>query len=156
MSTDEQQTREFQGFSGSDGYDGPLEDGRVYPATLTGIQERFLDKGQYPGWKVFWTFAIEGREQIIEIEAMTSAATGENSKAGPWLVSLVGRERYEGRKSSPITKDEIVGRECGILVQFNDNGWPRVTSVLPRQGEAAKPKPAPKKESAEDFDDLPF
>jgi len=155
--SDEQQEREFGGFSGAEGYDGPLEDGKLYSATLVKMVERFVDKGQWPGWKVFWTFAIEGREKTIEIESMTSEATGEGSTAGPWLISLVGRQRYEERLTRTITKDELVGRECAILVNFNDRGWPRVTSVIPRQARTSPPPPvAPPPATGGEFDDLPF
>lgn len=151
---EEAQEREFGGFSDGGSYDGPLEDNRVYPATLTNLVERYIEAGQWPGWKVIWTFAIEGKTSTEEIETMSSTATGESSKAGPWLVSLVGKARYDERATKPITKEELIGRECAILVQFSDKGWPRVTSVLPRAGGPATPKPP--KPTAADFDDLPF
>ena len=159
MSNEEVQEREFSGFSGGGSYDGPLEDNRVYPATVAAIMERNIEQGQWPGWKVIWTFAIEGKSHTEMVEAMTSTATGDSSKAGPWLIALVGKARYEERSSSPITKEELVGRECSILVQFSDRGWPRVTSVLPRSnGSAPRPAPVPREPAnvAADFDNLPF
>lgn len=160
MSENEQQERPFEGFGDSSGYEGPLQDGRVYPATLTDMSERFIEKGQWPGWKVIWNFAIEGRTHTEPIEAMTSAATGDQSTARPWLIALVGRQRFDERREKPIKKSELVGRECSLLVQFNEGGWPRVSAVMPRQDstEAAHepPPPPPPASKAEDFDDLPF
>jgi hypothetical protein len=156
VSKTEAEERPFGGFSGSEGYDGPLEDGRMYPATLVGLKERHVEQGQWPGWKVIWTFAIEGRERTIEQEAMTSGATGPDSTAGPWIRALVGEARYEERTTQIIPPDELIGRECSIFIRFNDNGWPRVKDVVPRAKRGEPDPPPPPMSQASDFDDLPF
>lgn len=163
MSDDKVQERPFGGFSDTSGYEGGLQDGAYYNATLTDLKERFIEKGQWPGWKVLWTFAIEGATETVE--AMTSQATGPDSTAGPWLIALVGKARYDARKESVITPTEVIGRECLILIAFNEKGWPRVSAVLPRQQSQPAPAPvqpppasgpAPTPYQASDFDDLPF
>lgn len=166
MSEQEIQERPFGGFTASSGYEGGLQDGSYYNATLTGLKERYVEKGQWPGWKVLWTFAIEGATETID--AMTSQATGPDSTAGPWLTALVGKPRYDTREAQTITPQELIGRECMILVAFNDKGWPRVSAVLPRQVAPVAPAPVPVQSvapppaapgpttKASDFDDLPF
>ena len=171
MSDQPVQERPFGGFSASSGYEGGLQDGAYYNATLTGLKERYIDKGQYPGWKAIWTFAIEGTTETQE--AMTSLATGPDSTAGPWIETLVGKARYEAREQKTITMEEMVGRECLLLIKFSDKGWPRVAAVLPRQVTPATAAPVPVQAapppvpasgpplpqpttSAADFDDLPF
>jgi hypothetical protein len=167
---DQPQERPFGGFTESSGYDGGLQDGSYYNATLTDIKEVYIEKGQWPGWKVQWDFAIDGTTETVR--GLTSQATGPDSTAGQWLPSLVGKARFDNRKEQKLTTQELVGRECLILVAFNDKGWPRVSAVLPRQvtpapvqpvpvaavpPPPAAPGPAPQPTTrAEDFDDLPF
>ena len=166
MSDEQVQERPFGGFAGTSGYEGGLQDGAYYNATLTGLKERYIDKGQFPGWKVLWTFALDGTTETQE--AMTSLATGPDSTAGPWIETLVGKARYEAREQKTIAMEELIGRECMLLVKFNDKGWPRVGAVLPRQAPAQPVAPAPvavppppapgpaPTTTASDFDDLPF
>lgn len=162
--TAEQQERPFGGFSDTSGYDGGLQDGSYYNATLTAIKEVHIEKGQWPGWKVEWTFTVDDSGEPVR--QLTSQATGPDSTAGPWLITLVGKERYEQRKDRTITPTELVGRECLILVGFSDGGWPRVAGVLPRPEPTpvaqpvAQPAPAAQPTApanrADDFSDLPF
>jgi hypothetical protein len=169
MSENQPQERPFGGFSGTSGYEGGLLDGSYYNAVVTGMKEVLIEAGEWPGWKVEWTFAIEGSGE--EVRQLTSLATGEGSTAGPWLITLVGRQRYDERETQVITAPELVGRECLVLVSFSKKGWPRVGGVLPRQQAPAPvpqavpaPVPAPVPVAAprepaniaSDFDDLPF
>jgi len=169
--SEQQQTEErpFGGFSGGATYDGGLRDNSYYDVTLAGIKSRNLTTGQWPGWKVVWSFAIKGSSETLE--AMTSEATGEASTAGPWLIVLVGQQRYDERETRKIMPDELIGREAMVLVKFNERGWPKVGGLLPCQPPAINPVPvaavpppaapaptpvASAPEPPNDFDDLPF
>jgi len=160
----EQQERPFGGFGDSATYDGGLQDEQYYNVTLAGIKSVYIDKGQWPGWKVEWQYAVEGTTE--ELKALTSEATGEESTAGPWLVVLVGKQRYDERKTRKIEANELIGREGMALVRFNDKGWPRVKAILPRQQATPAPTPstapvpvaapAAPTQANENYDDLPF
>ena len=159
--SDKAEERPFQGFSAGSEYEGALQDGQYYKARLIGLKERNIESGQWPGWKVIWGFDILDPQE--RLEAMTSTATGEGSKAGEWLTALLGAARLEEhRNTRPIAKDELAGRECMLLIRFNEKGWPRVGAVFPPQV-APVPAPAPQADPppqepppAGEFDDLPF
>jgi len=170
MSDQEVQERPFGGFGDSSNYDGPLQDGSFYPAVLLGVKERYIEAGQYPGWKVIWGFRLTLPDGTTELlEAMSSAATGPDSKAGEWLVALVGQERFNQRAASAI-KSELEGARCQVYVKFSEKGWPRVGGVFPAQNTAQAPTPptppqatptapAPQRrptQQDENYDDLPF
>ena len=158
-----QEEQEFEEFGAGSGYEGGLTDSQYYNATVTAMTQRMITGIQFPGMKVIWTFSIDGSGEPVE--GMTSTATGENSKAADWLTALFGTKRFEARATQPIKRDEIVGKECMVLIKFSEKGWPRVQAVLPRQ-QVAQPAPvAPTpvsapvsaaQQRAEDFDDLPF
>lgn len=154
--------RAFSGFSQGGGYEGRLQDKQYYRAKVIGLKERNIEQGQWPGWKVIWGFDIIDPPE--RIEAMTSQATGEGSKAGEWLTALLGAARLEEHRTTrPISMSEVAGLECMVLIAFNDKGWPKVTAVFPPQAVAPAPVqaapqqlPPPPTTTAADFDDLPF
>ena len=163
MTEEKQQDRPFEGFGDTSNYDGGLQDNSLYPATVVSLMTRYIDKGQWPGDKVVWKFQI-GSETL---EALTSTATGPESRAGDWLVSLLGKERYDRRGEQRITMDELAGKPCQVHIQFSDKGWPRIAAVLPAPARsvpapvaaptlAAAPTQRRPSQQDENFDDLPF
>ena len=69
-----------------------------------------------------WTFTLENGS---EVSGSTSMNTGSKSKAGKWIKTLLGRKPEQGEKI------KLVGLPCQVRVEEDDNGWPRVTDLLP-------------------------
>ena len=64
-------------------------------------------------------------------------------KARPWLEALVGKARVKDMASRIIGPTELIGRECQVLIEINDAGYPRVKSVLPRDQSHPRHDPEP-------------
>jgi hypothetical protein len=94
----------------------------VYDAVCTNI-ETIPPKGTNTEYRR-WTFSLlDGRT----VPGTTSMQNTPGSKAGKWAAALAGRTLVVGDR--PV----LIGAPCKIVVELNENGYERVTSVLPRQ-----------------------
>lgn len=132
-----------EGWEGFSSAKTDLEDESLHPAILTAIELKRLPS-KYPDGRgydastrtapaVIWTFALQDREGY-EVDGTSSEATGQQSKARKWIESLVGKKATaELLKSGLVPRGQLVGRECNVLVTLNDAGYPKVSTVLPRE-----------------------
>lgn len=159
-----------------------------YPATLTSVVERTIEvKGE--SRDVFeWSFAVPTANDDgtpgdpIAISGLSSQMTGPKSKTAAFLVALLGPTAVQ--PGATFTMNDLVGKQCLIQTDLNDNGYHKVVGATPlpvtaqvRQtnraavGEAAPPSPAASVAPVEDApakakalpvaaedpdDDLPF
>ena len=125
-------TDDFEGFDASQ---TDLEDQTTYPATLIKLTKKMLpssfsETGEAEA--IIWTFGVEGSEETVD--GTTSLATGPRSKARPWFDALLGKgTASDMMKQGGVKKDALIGRECTVLIAINDNGYPKVSNVLPPQ-----------------------
>ena len=91
-----------------------------------------------------WTFRLDSGS---EVGGSTSMATGNKSKAGKWIRALLGAKPDQGQKV------KLTGLPCRVRVEQDDNGWPRVTDVLPPQTANSTAASVPSDAAAAD---LPF
>ena len=97
-----------------------------YQATCTGLDTRqSKDGGEFR----VWTFTTDGGQ---EASGASSMSTSPKSKGGKWLAALLGRVPEAGEEVEPV------GKRCTIIVELDDNGYERVTTVAPP--EAVSPK----------------
>lgn len=160
----------FEGFTG--GGDTHLADGSFHAATLTELNIIRLPSKwpEYPDGTartVEWVFVLDepGPDGgTVTVKGTSSLSVGKKSRAYPWLVSLVGTARADAAGREMIKKAELVGRECTVVIQINDSGYPKVSSVLPSQkGATPAAQQAPKAEQkaapadpTSDLEDLPW
>lgn len=122
----------------------------IYPATLTKLELKEIEKGEYAGNTIrVWTFQVDVDGVPEKVEASSSLAFGSKSKAYGWFLALVGRPPVFGEKGV-----KIVGLPCRLHLIVNDDGYNKVAAVLPadKGQKAAAAAVAPP--SAPD-DDLP-
>jgi hypothetical protein len=118
----------------------------TYPATLAEVVRKSSDAfGDFRTWDFLIT--IDGERH--RVGGASSMNTGKKSKGGKWIAALLGRRPEKGEN---ITA-ELVGKPCLVVVEEDDNGWPKVVNVLPpmTQTTAAVPVAATPTES-----ELPF
>ena len=113
-----------------------------HPATFVDIEE---GEGEYgPYWRWFFEVDVEG--DTIEFVALSSAKLGSRSKGGRWLKGLRGGPSEPGEL---VDFDDLRGTECEVVIEENDEGFARLTSVLPakKKGKVEKINPSRAKET---------
>jgi hypothetical protein len=100
------------------------------------LPSSFDPSGRAPA--IIWTFALEDIEGQT-IDGTTSEATGPKSKARPWLEALLGKTQTKDMLRGLIDRNALIGRQCQVLVAINDNGYPKVSAVLPLSGARRTP-----------------
>lgn len=112
-----------------------------------------------------WDFEVDQTAEedgtILTLDEISSTNTGPKSKAGQWLVALIGPEAAE--PGTQFEREDIVGREGMFTIGTNEKtGYPQVNSIAAKQrrksgaSAAAKPAAAPVAAVEDDNDDLPF
>jgi hypothetical protein len=103
----------------------------TYPATLAGY--RIEHSVKFDNDFRVWEFTLsEGHK----VDGSTSLNTGKKSKGGKWIAALLGRQPDKGDKVT------LIGKPCLVVVEENDDGWPKVTNVLPPMASTSAPAPA--------------
>ena len=121
-----------------------LEPG-TYEATLTALEDFHYDDGEGEKTLRRWTFGTDEVDaatgEAISIDGVSSLATGPKSKAFAWLTALIGRTPTTGESFTPST---LVGRPCMVTVILNDDGYSKVSAVVPppKRKPVAAPAPA--------------
>lgn len=141
FTVNEAESEDWAGFSGAQ---TDIEDQSLHPAVLVSLERKRLPSqfdasGFAPA--IIWTFALEDLEGTT-VDGTTSEATGPKSKARPWLEALLGKAQTTALLRGRIDKSALIGRQALVLVAINDNGYPKVSNVLPSQG-TRKPEVAP-------------
>jgi hypothetical protein len=100
----------------------------TYPAKLTGIRtESSAAFGDFRAWD----FTLDSGSNVVG--GASSMNTGRKSKGGRWIAALLGRQPEKGEAVN------VIGRPCLVVVQEDDNGWPKVTDVLPPMASTSTP-----------------
>lgn len=96
---------------------------------------------------VEWTFTVdEGDSEGVEIRDSSaySERSGPKSKMFAWVAALLGKAPEPGQG---FDKGDLVGRRAIASVVLNENGWPKIASLValpvakPKAAPAAKPAP---------------
>jgi hypothetical protein len=106
-----------------------------YPATLTAVVERQIEvKGE--SRDVFeWSFAVPTANEDgtpgdpIAISGLSSTMTGPKSKTAAFLVALLGPDAV--KPGATFTMNDLIGKECLIQTDLNDNGYHKVVGATP-------------------------
>ena len=106
-----------------------------YPATLTAVVERTIEvKGE--SRDVFeWSFAVPTANDDgtpgdpIAISGLSSQMTGPKSKTAAFLVALLGPTAVQ--PGATFTMNDLVGKQCLIQTDLNDNGYHKVVGATP-------------------------
>jgi hypothetical protein len=78
--------------------------------------------------KVRWTFEVAVAEGVEEVTGSTSTSfTPDKATAFAWATSLLGRLPEPGEKVS----EQLLNRPCMVVIEIKDNGYPKVSAVLP-------------------------
>ena len=97
-----------------------------YQATCTDVVEKATKDGNT--FRV-WEFTTDSGQNV---SGASSLSTSPKSKGGKWLAALLGRQPEAGETVDPVNK------RCTIIVELDDNGYEKVTTVAP--AEAVSPK----------------
>ena len=108
---------------------GDIEAG-TYLCVLTGWEPfEFPSDGTYsPAGEMVesikWTFTTDDNNTI---EGTSSRMTSPRSKLRAWCLGL----GLDVRTVKVLTPDKLIGREALVTVSINDDGFPKVESVVP-------------------------
>jgi hypothetical protein len=91
----------------------------TYPAKL--IEITTLTSDAFGDFRR-WDFKLENGSGVNGASSMN---TGRKSKAGKWIAALLGRSPEKGEAVN------VIGRACLVVVEEDNDGWPKVTNVLP-------------------------
>lgn len=95
-----------------------------YQATCTGLAEKATKDGAT--FRV-WEFTLDDGRST---SGASSLSTSPKSKGGKWLTALLGRQAEAGETVEPV------GRRCTIIIELDDNGYERVTTVAPPESKS--------------------
>lgn len=99
-----------------------------YQATCTGLVEKAAKSDPTNMFRV-WEFTLDDGRTT---SGSSSLSTSPKSKGGKWLAALIGRVPEAGEEVEPI------GRRCTIIVELDDNGYEKVTTVAPPESKGPK------------------
>ena len=122
-----------------------------HQATCTGTPEKAAKSDPTNIFRV-WEFTLDDGRTV------SGSSSLPKSKGGKWLAALLGRVPEAGETVEPI------GCRCTIIVELDDNGYEKVTTVAPPESKGAKSpvKPLTPVQNAEqqhaiqEGDELPF
>jgi len=126
-----------------------IEEG-IYEAKFKGIEQREVETEQGKREVFVWTFEVDTGEETVEIQGMTSTkiSTGRNpSKAYNWLSAIMGRKLEPDEE---IDTDELVGKECVVIVEDKKVGDLTVSRVTDVKKARPRKTKKSKKASADD------
>ena len=122
----------------------------IYEAKFKGIEQREVETEQGKREVFVWTFEVDTGEETVEIQGMTSTkiSTGRNpSKAYNWLSAIMGRKLEPDEE---IDTDELVGKECVVIVEDKKVGDLTVSRVTDVKKARPRKTKKSKKASADD------
>lgn len=97
----------------------------LYDATLTDIAVGENDLGGYRKWH----FEVGTPEGKRDLSAMTSDASGPQSKAYGWATTLLGHTPGD-------QEEQLRGLRCRLHLVVNDSGYNRIAALLPPGGDS--------------------
>ena len=134
----------------------------TYPATLVGINPKrmvtsFSKNGEEQDF-LEWTWLVEAKDADIEVNSLTSTATGPASRIAEYLAALVGTDKAV--IGAGFDEGDLVGKKVLVATSVTDKGFAKIEKVVaapvaaPRR--AATPRAAVAAAEPEGEDDLPF
>lgn len=132
--------------------DSQAIDAGTYPATLTKIETKEIEKGPFAGDTIrVWHFSVDVDGVTEKVSGSTSLAFGPKSKAYEWFTNIMGRSPVWGEKGV-----DIIGRPCLLsLIVDEKSGYNRIQHVLP-PNRGQQPVAPAVAASDDDLPDLPF
>lgn len=137
----------------------------THEGTLIAINEKMVpskftpDGSDAPAYE--WVFALADGS---EVNGLTSTYVTPKSKAFSYLVALLGKEKVTNGAGFEL--DDLIGKTALLSIEINENGWPRITGVMPPMARPAAPvarpvavpvaTPALPEDEKDEFSDLPF
>lgn len=114
---------------------GPLYDvaDGEHPAQLVELSTIDVEYDGEMRKRVRWDFAPDdaGSQDDgapVIVTGWSSTSTGEKSTARRWLAALLGADGIaNGRR---LRRPDLIGKTCRIVVEHDDNGYPKVALVL--------------------------
>lgn len=125
----------------------------IHDVNVTGLEQKTSKVG---GPYLRWEFT-DGEGKTTSSASSVEMTPG--NKTGRWFATLTGRPTVVGEKREI---HEVIGKPCTIVQELNAEGYPKITSLLPRQSSAQSPvRPLETTESVVErqsapTDELPF
>lgn len=129
----------------------------IWAARFDGISAKVLEKSQFDPNVFEWAFTLldetgavvydEG--EPIEVTALTSRSMNTKSKTTPRAVRYLKAiltpaefATFEDEEGAGLDADALAGRVVQVIIEINDNGWPKITDVMPAPRAKSKAKPS--------------
>ncbi|MFN2484262.1 MAG: hypothetical protein ABR509_04910 [Candidatus Limnocylindria bacterium] len=77
---------------------------------------------------VKWFFDVVTGDGPVTVTDISSTKFGRQAKARQWAEAIVGREFRAGDRLQP---DDLIGRQCELVLTVNDRGFNKVADVRP-------------------------
>lgn len=114
---------------------GPLYDvaDGEHAAQLVELSTVTVEWDNEPRQRIRWDFApddagTDDSGSPVIVTGWSSTSTGEKSTARRWLAALLGADGIaNGRR---VRRPELIGKPCRVIVEHDDNGYPKVALVL--------------------------
>jgi hypothetical protein len=126
----------------------PLMKPGTYPATLISISPKRLvtqysKNGEEQDF-LEWTWLVEGPDPDVEINSLTTPATGPKSRIAEYLAALLGGEPAVG---DGFDEKDLVGKRVLVSTIVDGKGWSKIDKMVAaptaRAATAAPAKTAP-------------
>jgi hypothetical protein len=101
----------------------PVLPAGVYLASFEGIEQQSNDNGVF--W--LWHFKAQHGDETVEVTATTSPRITPKTKAARFLAGLGVRVDV----GDEVDFDDLVPTPCNIVIEINDNGYSRITNIVP-------------------------
>ena len=106
----------------------------IHQVVVTGVTRKIAKAG---GDYLRWEFIDSDGKTA---SANTSVEMTPGNKTGKWFASLTGVPTTVGQ-SRQIA--EVVGKACTIVVEINAEGYPKISALTARQGQAHANRESP-------------
>ena len=112
-----------------------------------------------------WTWLVHANDKDVEVNSLTTLATGPKSRIFEYLVAMLGADKVQ--IDAGFEESDLVGKTVMVQIITTDEGFAKIDKIMgaPKQPKAAQapvaataaPVPAaPAAAPADDTDDLPF
>jgi hypothetical protein len=133
----------------------------TYPATLVGIRPKslvtkFSTDGKEQDF-LEWTWLVEAPDKDVEINSLTSTATGPKSRIFEYLLALLGTPKVD--VGAGFDEGDLVGKKVLVSTTVTEDGFAKIDQIVaaPRGRQTTKPVETVKAPATDEpTDDLPF
>jgi hypothetical protein len=105
-----------------------------------------------------WLWLVHGEDREIEVNSLTTTATGPKSRIFEYLVAMLGSDKVQ--IDAGFDESDLVGKQVMVQIITTDEGFAKIDRVMgaPKGGKTAPAVAAPALVAVADApgDDLPF